>query len=172
MRKLIAILVMLVLASVLYGSNEGKRIVIKGVTTGFTTESNRKLHDVTIRVYKFNKLITTFYSNSKGKFEFEIPKNSYITLVFEKDNFVSKRILFDTRSDNSDIQSIKPFDLKVMLIENIEGIDYEDLDFPITKIMFNEKMNDYSYAKKYTELMLKKQEEILLLIEQKILAAR
>ena len=159
---------MIALTNIVVGSNGAtNRILVKGVTRGFVSNSNNKLQDVTIKVYKFNKLVTTFYSNSKAKFEFEIPKNSYITLVFEKENFISKKILFDTRTDLNVDHVNNKFDLNIMLIERIEGVDYSDLDFPATKIFFSEKEDDYTYAIKNTKSMLKKQEEILVQMEEK-----
>jgi hypothetical protein len=52
-----------------------------------------------------------------------------------------------------------------VVLDEIEGIDYGELDFPITKIQYVKTMNDYYYATKYTEKMLKTQEDILLKME-------
>lgn len=173
MKKGILIITLVIYTCTSYCQENTETIEVKGVTTSYNiSNASSKLADVSIHVYKYNKFITTFYSNKKGEFEFDIPKNSYITLAFEKENFIVKRILFDTRIENEKKINTQPFDLEVALLENIEGIDYSDLDFPITIIEYIKEYEDFSYSEKYTNLMLKKQEEILLLVEDKLLSKK
>ncbi|MGB0882261.1 MAG: hypothetical protein ACPGSO_04865 [Vicingaceae bacterium] len=155
-------------------SQTNNKFEIKGITTAFySNSSSKKLDKVAIKVYNHNDLIDTFYSNERGKFDFKIPKNAYITLEFVKDNFVAKRILFDTRTEQKSLnEKIKPFDLEIVLLEKMDGVDYSDLDFPITRIEYVKKMQDYYYATKYTERMLKVQENILLKMEDQLLSQK
>jgi hypothetical protein len=149
-------------------NQEDNTITIKGITTNSTVyEETSRLENVTIHIYEYNKKITSYNSDSKGKFEFTIPKNSYIVLVFEKNNFISKKILFDTRT-NAKTKKIKPFDLEVVMLEYIKGVDYSDLDFPITRVEYQEEYNDYNYAEKYTKMMMKKQEKVLSKMARKL----
>ena len=104
-----------------YSQTNNKTLEIKGITTAYSSNSaTKKLDKVTIHVYKQNKLVYTFHSDSKGKFELEIPKNAYITLAFEKNNFVTKRVLFDTRTSNKEVtENLRPFDLEIVLLEHM-----------------------------------------------------
>lgn len=174
MKKIISILALSLFIGTVYTQVPNKKFEIKGITTAYTTNtSTKKLDKVEIKVYNKNSLIKTFYSNSKGKFELKIPKDAYITLVFEKNNFVSKRVLFDTRTKNKKInENVRPFDLEIVLLEHMDGIDYSELDFPITKIHYVNKMKDYYYATKYTTNMLKAQEDILLKMEELVLSQK
>jgi hypothetical protein len=174
MKKIISILVLSLFIGAIQSQTTIKKFEIKGITTAYTTNaSTKKLDKVAIKVYNKNSLIKTFYSNKKGKFELKIPKNAYITLVFEKNNFVTKRVLFDTRTSNKKInENVRPFDLEIVLLEHMDGIDYSDLDFPITKIQYVNKMKDYYYAAKYTTNMLKIQEDILLKMEELVLSQK
>lgn len=173
MKKSILIIALALFCSTAFCQEISKTLQVKGVTTSFNvTKTSSKLSEVAIHVFKYNKYITTFYSNKKGKFEFDIPKNSYITLAFEKENFVVKRIQFDTRVDNNKEVSSKPFDLEVALLENVDGIDFSVLDFPITRIEYIREYDEYSYVEKYTNNMLKLQEDILLQMEDMLLSNR
>tara|TARA_B100000809_G_scaffold125586_1_gene123828 strand:- start:966 stop:1490 length:525 start_codon:yes stop_codon:yes gene_type:complete len=174
MKKIISILTLSLFLGTVQSQETAKKFEIKGITTAYTTNSStKKIDKVAIKVYNQNTLIKTFYSNPKGKFEFNIPKNAYITLVFEKNNFVTKRVLFDTRSSNKEInKNVRPFDLEIVLLEHMDGIDYSELDFPITKIQYVKKMKDYYYATKYTSQMLKTQETILLKMEELVLSQK
>ena len=170
MKKIITILILSIYVGEIYGQKDNEQIKVKGVLTNQDIiDPEDKLEDVSIYVYNYNELLSTLSSNKNGKFDFEIPANSYVTIVFEKKDFVTKRILFDTRTDIKMKYRVRPFDLEISLLNKIEGIDYGDMDFPITRIEYVEHLNDYSYAEKYTYLMLKKQEKILSLVEDKLL---
>lgn len=136
-------------------------ITIKGITTYITDcETTERLDDVSIYVYEYNDQTTMYCTDERGKFEFAIPKNTYIVLVFEKYNFIAKRILFDTRTDKK-TRAIKPFDLEIVMLNYVDGVNYDDLDFPITRVEYMEEINDFNYVEKYTESMLKNQEKVI-----------
>ncbi len=136
-------------------------ITVKGITTNYNPyQEGNRINNVLINVYEYNTKITTYKSDSKGKFEFNISKNTYTVLEFVKDNFITKRILFDTRT-SSNIKNVKPFNIELVMIKAKEGVDFSDLDFPITRIEYIEKYDDFNYVEKYTRLMLKKQDKIL-----------
>lgn len=142
-------------------SQTNDSITIKGITTEHSLyEKGKRLETVTINVYEYNDKISSYQTDVKGKFEFNISKNSYTTLEFVKNDFFTKRILFDTRTE-IEIKNVKPFNIEIVMIENKKGIDHSDLDFPITRVEYIEKYNDYNYVEKYTKLMMKKQDKIL-----------
>ena len=148
--------------------SEESKIIIKGITSTTEHFEKSRLNKVKIHIYEYNKKLYTYSTNKKGKFEIIIPENSYTVLEFEKENFITKRFLFDTRTNSKTI-NIKPFNLEVIMLQNIDGIDYSELDFPITRIEYNEKTQDFDFASKYTERMLEKQEKILLKQEKILL---
>ena len=136
-------------------------IVIKGITTEYSLYSvEKRLENVVIHVYEYNTKVNSHKTDAKGKFEFNILKNSYTILEFVKDDFITKRMLFDTRTE-TEIKNTKPFNIEIVMIEAKEGVDCSDLDFPITYIKYIEEDNDFNYVEKYTKLMMKEQEKIL-----------
>ncbi len=83
-------------------------------------------------------------------------------LEFEKEGFITKRILFDTRSNAINYgKKYKPFDLELLLLEDNDGFVYDDVDFPVTRIEYSEKEQDFVYVLEYTKRMMKKQERFL-----------
>ena len=135
---------------------------IKGITTDGRLYNTSRLKNVTINIYQFNDKIATYESDASGKFEFEIEMNSYIVLEFEKENFFSKRILFDTRNDNIDYnKNYIPFNFEILMLEHRKKVNYGDIDFPITRIEYSEEEKEFYYVEKYTNNMVKKQDKII-----------
>lgn len=174
MRKIIFILSLAILSIEGYSQNANQNFEIKGIITKYNNHpSSKKVNDVTIKVYHHNEVIHTYQNDKKGKFNFEIPKDAYITLAFEKENYITKRVLFDTRTtDDSYNKDIRPFDLEIVLLQKMEGIDYSELDFPITKIVYVKEFGEYHYAQEYTQGMLKSQEDILLKMDNLFLSQK
>jgi hypothetical protein len=136
-------------------------ITIKGITTEYSLFSDEKRSEnVAIHVYEYNTKINSYKTDVKGKFEFSISKNSYTILEFVKDGFITKRMLFDMRTE-TEVKNVKPFNIEIIMIEAKKGIDYSNLDFPITYIKYIEDHKDFNYVEKYTQMMLKEQEKIL-----------
>jgi len=137
-------------------------ITVKGITTQFKNKNETTIIEkVKIHAYQYNTKYTTFNSDKNGYFEFNIPLNSYIVLAFEKEDYIVKRVLFDTRT-SAKLKKINPFDLEIVMLKYFNGINYNDLDFPITRVEYDEEIKDFNYASAYTEMMLKKQSKILL----------
>lgn len=163
MKKLITVLSLFISAT-LFSQNP---IIIKGITTDMKAyENTHRINDVDINIYEYNTKITSYCTDEHGKFEFEIPKNSYIVVEFAKENFVSKRVLFDTRTSEK-IKKIKPFNLEIVMIDYKEGVGYGELDFPITRIEYVEEMKDFNYVKEYTDLRLKEQKKVIARLAKK-----
>ena len=166
------LLTSLLLASIFLFSqsnSEDEKIIIKGITTNILNSySTQRLDKVKINIYEYNIKLYSYCTDNKGKFEISIPSNSYIVLEFEKDQFVSKRFLFDTR-DYSIKSKEKLFDIEITMLKHVEGIDYSELDFPITRIEYNQETQELNYNIEYTRLMLAKQETIMLEQEKMML---
>jgi hypothetical protein len=135
---------------------------VKGITTDGRFYSASRLKNVTINIYEFNDKIATYQSDEKGKFEFEIDMNSYIVLEFEKESFISKRILFDTQNQNINYsKKYIPFNFEIMMLTQKEEVNYGDIDFPITRIEYSAEDQEFFYVDKYTDNMIKKQAKVI-----------
>lgn len=161
MKNLITISLLLLYISAFCKANENDSILIKGITTNSgIVDEYKRLDYVSINVYQNNSILTTLNSDNNGKFEFSIPVNSYITLEFKKDNFISKRILFDTRLAPT-LKKIRPFNLEITMLNDIKEINTTDMDFPITRVEYSEEAQDFIFVEQYTERMINKQNGIL-----------
>ena len=115
---------------------------------------------MSINVYQYNLIHATRNSDNNGKFEFNTPVNSYITLEFTKDYFTSKKILFDTRLAPT-LKKVRPFNLKIIMLNYIKEVDSCELDFPLPRVEYNKEVQDFIFVEQYTERMLDKQNRIL-----------
>lgn len=141
---------------------------VKGITTDGRFINTSILKDVTVNIYKYNDKITTFQSDEKGKFQFEIEMNSYIILEFVKEGFLSKKILFDTENQLIDYsKNYIPFNFEIAMLKEVKDVNYDGIDFPIAMIEYSEKEKEFLYVEKYTNDMVKRQEKVMIKIAQK-----
>ncbi|MDB4534135.1 hypothetical protein N9242_04615 [Vicingaceae bacterium] len=139
-----------------------KTLQIKGITTDGTAYYSKRLSDVTINIYANNNLIDVYGSDNKGKFEFEISLNSYITIEFVQKDFITKRIAFNTAlPELENEKEFAPFDFEIMMLGSTENLSEFETDFPVTKIEFSEESGEYIYNEKYTKHRMAEQEKIL-----------
>lgn len=118
--------------------------------------------EVTISLYDGNKKISSYVTGSSGRFIVDLYKNRHYTLQFAKEDYVTKRILIDTKVLNpSDAIGVKEFKFDVSLIKEDSELDYSELDFPIAIIEFENSQREFVYNVNYTNRMLGIQDQIL-----------
>jgi hypothetical protein len=143
-------------------------IKVKGITTNAMSINGSIMKDVTVNIYRYNDKIACYQSDKNGKFEFEIEMNSYIMLEFVKEGFLSKKILFNTKNQAIDYsKNYIPFNFEIMMVEEMAGINYDDIDFPVTIIEYAEKEKEFLFVEKYTSDMVQRQEKVMVKIAQK-----
>ena len=163
MKNYLTILVLLFSLSIV-NAQTIKEIKIKGITTDGKSFYSKRLSDVTINIYDNNKLIEKFISNKKGKFEFEIGINSYITIEFVHEDFITKRIAFNTSLPELENKIlIDPFKFEIMMLDSKGDLSDFEIDFPVTKIEFSKEIAKYIYNQEYTEYRMEEQKRILAL---------
>jgi hypothetical protein len=141
-----------------------QEIKIKGITTDGKSFYSKRLSDVTINIYDNNNLIEKFVSNKKGKFEFEIGINSYITIEFVHEDFITKRIAFNTSLPKLENEIVfDPFNFEIMMLDSKGDLSEYELDFPVTKIEFSKEIAKYVYNQEYTEYRMEEQKRIIAL---------
>lgn len=122
---------------------------------GLITEKGKKSYQAEVKAFEGNELIWSTLTNTDGSFEFIIPENKYIALVVEKKGFMSKYIIFDTRSDRMP-KNLEPYACHIDLVKesDLEGIDVSRLDFPIAIVEFDKKTNQFNHNQSYTDNMI------------------
>ena len=159
MKKLI-IIALVILNISAFSKTNNPELIIKGITTDGMFEYSKGLHNVAINIYEYNNLIGVYNCNENGEFEFPIPTNSYITIEFKKNGFISKRILVDTES-NPDIKKKGSFDFEVSLLKDEDGIEIGDMDFPMAVIRYNNDQKSFTLTNRTFTLVTQKNDEML-----------
>ncbi len=108
-----------------------------------------------MKAFEGNELIWSTVTGPDGTFEFVIPENKYVALVVEKEGFMSKYIIFDTRSERMP-KNLEPYDCHIDLVleSDLKGIDVSRLDFPIAIVEFDKKTRKFNHNQSYTDNMI------------------
>ena len=122
---------------------------------------NARGNGVTVRLYDDNSLISSYNTDKKGKFTLGAPSAKHYTLEFEKDGFVTKRVIINTRKVYLAKGRVEDFDFNVYLIKEEIDVDYSILDFPIALIEYKKSIKSFDYNKKYTRQMHKIQNQVI-----------
>jgi len=96
------------------------------------------------------KIISTCYSNNLGKCNFKLPINGLFSILFSKDNYVSKTISVDTKLPK-DKESTYMLKFDVYLFEFNRSIDVSILSDPIAKVNFDKYFSAFIYDVLYTD---------------------
>lgn len=124
--------------------------------TGFDFKNAR------YRLYRDNKFVTGGNTDRFGTMELYLMRNSHYLLEFLAAGFVTKKIYISTFVP-ADYKVTGNFDFGVSLIP--EDILSEEeicaLDVPYAVVYFNEENGEFDYDRKYTEEMVKVEEEII-----------
>lgn len=156
MKRLVSFLSILFLASLAMAQGE-KRILRFG---GNVYDNSEKAENVTVSLYDGNYLVSEDVTSRNGKFSIDLAKNKHYTVQFDKEGYMTKRIVIDTELGSDGKENVKTFKFDVGLIKRESGKDYSILDFPIAIIKYHAESNQFFYDSKYTEHMLKAQKDI------------
>ena len=122
---------------------------------------NAKGNGVTVKLYDDNTLISTYKTDKKAKFTIGAPSAKHYTVVFEKEGFVPKKVIINTKKVYQSKGNVEDFDFNVYLIKEEVDIDYSILDFPIALIEYKKSIKGFDYNKKYTRQMHKLQNKVI-----------
>lgn len=115
---------------------------------------------VQINLYDDNTLVSSYQTDKKAKFVVNAPFLKHYTLEFTKKGYVTKRVIINTRKAPRNLRIVEDFAFDINLIIQKPEVDYSILDFPIALIEFHENYKDFDYNKKYTNNMVRIQNEI------------
>lgn len=156
MKRVFSLFGILFLATLAMAQSD-KRVLKFGGNVFF---GNDKAEGVTVSIYDGNYLVSESKTSRNGKFAVDLAKNKHYTVQFDKDGFMTKRIVIDTEIGEDGKDNVKTFKFDVGLIKRESGKDYSILDFPIAIIKYHAESNQFYYDNKYTEHMLEAQKDI------------
>ena len=117
--------------------------------------------NVSITLYDNNKKVSSYETNRSGKFFLDIERNKHYTVVFKKEGFLAKRVIIKTHAKPNEVADVEAFKFDMNLEKKEFGVNYAQLDFPVTMIEFERLKGEFDYNKEYTENMIKIQEKYL-----------
>lgn len=114
-------------------------VVISGIITDST---NKRLADVCITILEGNDTLKTMYTKSPGKYSnLRFNQGKLISLNFSKDGYISKRVIFDTKTNYSEGEAapVTPIEIPIQLDTKQNGVTYQTIeeDFYIGKIFID-----------------------------------
>jgi len=118
---------------------------------GYTFIDGKKAKDVVVKVFDDNNCFSEYETRSNGKFIFTANCEKHYTLQFEKEGYVTKRMVIKT-DNTSDLEYVtKTYKFDVSLLKKEQGVDYGQYDFPIAIIELDKRNMEFTFNKKYTE---------------------
>jgi hypothetical protein len=116
---------------------------------------DEKAKDVTVKVFEGNKCFSDYQTRSNGKFIFTGENEKHYTLQFEKEGFVTKRVIIKTFYTQGLTDVTKTYKFDISLERKMLDLDESLYDFPITIIEFDYVNNEFIFNEKYTKSRLK-----------------
>ena len=122
---------------------------------GYTYIDGKKAKDVVVKVFDDNKCFSEYETKGNGKFIFTAACEKYYTLQFEKEGYLTKRIVIKT-DNTKDLDFVtKTYKFDVSLDKKDPSLDYSAYDFPIAILELNPHNRAFEFNKKYTDNRLK-----------------
>lgn len=91
-------------------------------------------------------------SSDLNRFSLELELGSEYVLSFEKNGFVTKKLLFNTKVPAAQAQGrFTPFEFVVSLFKQYDGVNTVVFNQPVGRIRFDDRIADFDYDTDYTK---------------------
>ena len=139
----------------------------EGVLTikGAVEKGKEPLNNAQIILYQGSDEVKSISTGRDGVFSIDMEINKEYTVKFSKDEFVSKKIFVDATVPEGQ-GGTWMVEFSIGLFKMYPGLDVSALDKPITKILYNERENGFTYDYNYTEKMMAKVDKIMRQLEK------
>lgn len=118
-------------------------------------------------VYK-NGVKERTVTTNLNRFSLGLDLHASYVLSFEKDGFVAKKLLFDTRLPSSSVaREYAAFEFAVSLFKQYDDVNIVVFDQPVGKIRYEPSMDDFDYDTDYTKSIQSQLQAALDAVEQK-----
>ena len=122
--------------------------------------NERELPNTTVYVYENDTLVYSFKTPFRKDFSIPLPLNTEITIVFEKNGFVSKKIFIDTHTTYPE-DNYNSIAMDIEMLPFKKDVDYSALENPVTIIKYNLETFSFEFDKEYSIKMLEEQNKIV-----------
>ncbi len=163
MKYLSRLMPLALLALIAFDSTAQMEKVMGGLPiVGLVTQEGKRCKEATINVYDGNQQVNSFQTEKNGRFQLLLHTDKYYTIEVVKDNYVTKRVAFDTNMGNRRIQiPVYECDLDIVPVALFTGIDIDDLDFPMAIVKYDENRREFNHSEEYTSYMRSTYEALL-----------
>lgn len=125
---------------------------------GRITDGDKKLEGCEVIVYRGNEEVARQVTDKSGRFRLGLGLNREFALVFQKEGFLPKRVLVDTRGKiPAEVIDIAPLEMTLSLLaaSKYEGADTDVLDFPFAIVRWDKRAMAFVQDQQYTADMMR-----------------
>ena len=126
--------------------------------TGRISDGQKKLEGCEVIVYDGNEVVATQKTDRSGRFGLGMGLDKEFAIVFQKEGFLPKRMLVDTRAKVPvELTAIPPVEMEMSMLvaTKYEGADTDVLDFPFAIVRWNKQMLAFVQDNQYTADMMR-----------------
>ncbi len=156
MTRLAAPLFALLIASPAWAQKEREPLLLE--VTGRITDGEKKLEGCSVVVYEGNEVVGDQKTDKSGRFGLGMGLNKEFAVVFQKEGFLPKRVLIDTRAKiPADLAALPPVEMEMSMLraDKYEGADTDVLDFPFAIVSWNRSLLAFVQDQQYTVDMMR-----------------
>ncbi|HRD52272.1 MAG TPA: hypothetical protein PKY96_06455 [Flavobacteriales bacterium] len=126
--------------------------------TGRISDGDKKLPGCEVVVYEGNEIVATQLTDKSGRFGLGLGLQKEFAIVFQKEGFLPKRMLVDTRGKvPAELENLVPIEMEMSMLraEKYEGADTDVLDFPFAMVKWNRQLLAFVQDQQYTADMMR-----------------
>lgn len=139
-----------------YAQKEPEPMVLEIV--GRITDGEKKLEGCKVVVYAGNDIVGEQVTDKSGRFGLGLGLQKEFAVVFQREGFLPKRMLVDTRAKIPvDVVAIAPMEMEMSMLraDKYEGADTDVLDFPFALVKWNRSVGAFTQDQQYTVDMMR-----------------
>lgn len=156
MRSLTLLMWCFLLASAAVAQKEADPWLLE--ITGRITDGEKKLSGCQVIVYEGNEVVGDQVTDKSGRFGLGLGMGKEFAIVFQKEGFLPKRVLVDTRAKiPAELAAIPPVEMEMSMLPagKYEGADTDVLDFPFAIVRWNRQLLAFVQDQQYTADMMR-----------------
>ncbi|MBK8949236.1 MAG: carboxypeptidase regulatory-like domain-containing protein [Flavobacteriales bacterium] len=135
--------------------------------TGRVKVEGGGLENTKVIVYK-NGEKDRVITSGLGKFNLDLSLNANYVLSFEKDGFVTKKLVFDTKVPaDAAANGFAPFEFAVSLFKQYDDINIVVFNQPVGMIRYEASVDDFDYDTDYTKSIQSQLQTVMEQVEEK-----